>query len=472
MSFTKNTFRILAIVGVLTGMFVSHGIVSASNGTNLGGASSISVDFQTVPMFLEVNFVPGETVEKYAFVTNSSEQVRQIFVTARNAIGCINENSCISDVLYLTVSDSDQTYFNGTLKEFYFLDALSLGEIAPTASKYFYFDIYFAPESSNLFQNQITGFNMLMAFEGDEGGIIDEPEEPPVTPPAGGGGGGGSSGGGGGGILAPHKLEITNVRVTDINVAQGTAIVRWETNYPADSQVVFGLESAGPFSLSLTENNFGYPIASIVGTDLTTVHSMLLYGLSKETTYLYRVVSRERLNTLPTISLENSFKLSTEKVVTPPPPFRPTGGNGPISNIKPIEKDDSGSLAFPDNLEGPQNNDRNLAAVIFGLPESWKEFFLCFFLLIFIIILAILVWMTWAREYSKERHPQTEEVERRDYFAIIWGVIALILALIFREYCLWLPILILIIMTLVHLLLQDDKEEDEDIQKGVDINSL
>ncbi len=67
---------------------------------------------------------------------------------------------------------------------------------------------------------------------------------------------------------------ITGVRTESVGVL--SALVRWETNEPATSEVRFGLTPA-------------YEIGSVSSQVLTTTHTMGLYNLAPETAYYYEV---------------------------------------------------------------------------------------------------------------------------------------------------------------------------------------
>jgi len=98
---------------------------------------------------------------------------------------------------------------------------------------------------------------------------------------AGGGGGGGGS----------TKPVISNIRVTD--VTETTAIVRWDTNIPANSRVIFDTTSRPSIS-GESYPNFGYARTSPLQDDSVKVtdHAVTLTGLSSNTTYYYRVLSQ------------------------------------------------------------------------------------------------------------------------------------------------------------------------------------
>lgn len=86
-----------------------------------------------------------------------------------------------------------------------------------------------------------------------------------------------------------NQLIISNVRVTDIS--QTSAIVRWTTNLPADSRVIYDTTSHSTLG---SAPNYGY--ANSTGTFDTspkvTEHAVTLTGLSANTQYFFRVLSQ------------------------------------------------------------------------------------------------------------------------------------------------------------------------------------
>ncbi len=86
-------------------------------------------------------------------------------------------------------------------------------------------------------------------------------------------------------------LVITNVRVTDIT--QTSAIVRWTTNKPANSRVIYDTTSHPNIS-GASEPNFGYAHSTATQDEstLVTEHAVTLTGLAANTQYYFRVLSR------------------------------------------------------------------------------------------------------------------------------------------------------------------------------------
>ncbi len=97
----------------------------------------------------------------------------------------------------------------------------------------------------------------------------------PCTSNCGGGGGGGSV-----------TLSIYNERLAVTGTT--TVVVTWNTNIPADSRVVYGLNSVtSPASAPY----YGYPLTTATSTTYTTTHSMTITGIPSMIATYYRPVS-------------------------------------------------------------------------------------------------------------------------------------------------------------------------------------
>lgn len=87
-------------------------------------------------------------------------------------------------------------------------------------------------------------------------------------------------------------LTITNVRVTDIS--SNSATIRWTTNRPADSRVIYDTVSHSSIA-GASSPNYGY--ANSTGTSDSTTkvteHAVTISGLTSNTHYYFRVISAE-----------------------------------------------------------------------------------------------------------------------------------------------------------------------------------
>lgn len=111
-----------------------------------------------------------------------------------------------------------------------------------------------------------------------------------------------------GDTTAPVLSGITTAGITTNSVT-----ITWTTDEAATSQVEYGITLPGTLSS--------------VDTVLKTTHSTTLSGLSPNTTYSYRVISRDAASNTAT-SLNRTFTTQPASVIdtTPPPP--PPGGGG------------------------------------------------------------------------------------------------------------------------------------------------
>lgn len=79
----------------------------------------------------------------------------------------------------------------------------------------------------------------------------------------------------------PPKLFIANIQA--MNITRASSTIGWFTNTPSSSEVDYSTNSAVPAN----------QMALVSTTALTTAHRMVLQGLSVNTKYYYRVVSKD-----------------------------------------------------------------------------------------------------------------------------------------------------------------------------------
>jgi peptidoglycan hydrolase-like protein with peptidoglycan-binding domain len=136
------------------------------------------------------------------------------------------------------------------------------------------------------------------------------PTTTPILPTGGSGGGGGGGyvstggggGGGGGGGVSVTLPIITNVNV--VSISASSAMVTWDTNVAANSQIEFGTTTS-------------YTSSSTLDSSLVTSHSVILTGLTINTTYHFEVISIDSLGNL-TASTDATFITSANVDTTPP----------------------------------------------------------------------------------------------------------------------------------------------------------
>lgn len=243
-------------------------------------SDNLVVQFEQTPLFSEANFLPGEGITRWVKVTNNSGQTQRIATQPLN----ITDPNHLGAVLNLVIKEGGTTLYNNALSNFLANGEVYLYSLANGATTQYDFTVSFYSGAQNTFQGKSLGFDILIGFQGTEGGILP--------------GAGSSSGGGGGGWLPPG-LTIQNqavVTTTDVSVT-----ITWNTSYPATSQVIYALEGEKHI-LDLTDNagtppKYGYsrttPESDIASK--VTYHSVVITGLTPNTKYYYRSVSHGSL---------------------------------------------------------------------------------------------------------------------------------------------------------------------------------
>jgi hypothetical protein len=118
---------------------------------------------------------------------------------------------------------------------------------------------------------------------------------------SGGGGGGGGGGGNGGGGIIPTAIVIFNEAVE--YVGNGEAVVTWNTNVPATSQVVYDDDSHSAIDIP---DYYGYEFLAPETLDLVTTHSMSIFGLTDGIPYYFRPVS-DNVNVAEVVGVEVTY---------------------------------------------------------------------------------------------------------------------------------------------------------------------
>jgi hypothetical protein len=106
-------------------------------------------------------------------------------------------------------------------------------------------------------------------------------------------------GGGGGG--GPIGLSIFNERI--VSTGTTTVTVTWNTNQPANSRVVYGLDSVSALGSAPL---YGYPLTTAINTTLTTNHSMVINGIPSGIATYFRPISSDGARTVIGIQLTHA----------------------------------------------------------------------------------------------------------------------------------------------------------------------
>lgn len=90
-------------------------------------------------------------------------------------------------------------------------------------------------------------------------------------------------------VPATNPLAISTVTVTDIT--ENSAIVRWTTNKPATSRVIY--DTVTHANVDTTTGGPNYTYANSTSEDLAevTTHAVTVTGLTANTQYFFRVIS-------------------------------------------------------------------------------------------------------------------------------------------------------------------------------------
>ena len=236
--------------------------------------NDLLVTFTPDPMFGEVNFMPGDNVSAWAQVINNSGQNKRIIV---EAINVLNPDG-LGDVLNLEIKKAGITIYSNPLSTFFNTGEVYLSDLAGNGNQVKYdFIVSFFSGTQNSFQGKSLGFDILIGFQEEDGGILP------------------GAGGGGGGFL-PSGLSIYNE--AEETVATGSVTITWDTNYFSTSQVIYSTENESHI-LDLTDSSgvppkYGYANTTSeidISPNRVTNHSVVIYGLIPNTKYYYRAIS-------------------------------------------------------------------------------------------------------------------------------------------------------------------------------------
>ena len=272
----KKTLISLTLAVLGAGLFLANPVF----------AQSLTVEFEQIPLFYEANFLPGQAVTRWVKVTNNSDSSQRI---ATEAIK-VSDPDRLGDVLNLEIKEGSKVLYSNPLSTFFNVGEVFLSNLTGDGGNTQYdFSVSFYSGTQNPFQGKSLGFDILIGFLGEEGGILP------------------GAGSGGGGFLPPG-LTISNE--ADRDATENGVIITWLTSYKATSQVVYDT-IPGQFDLSAgTSSNYGYTYATpeYDTNPKVTGHSVTITGLSSGTTYYFRCVSHGSL----AIGTEHSFATLVE----------------------------------------------------------------------------------------------------------------------------------------------------------------
>ena len=353
---------------------------------------NLVVEFEQTPLFNEANFLPGEGVNRWVKVSNNSGETQRIATQPLN----ITDLNRLGDVLNLEIKEGGVTRYNNALSTFFTGGENYLSDLANGATTQYDFTVSFYSGSQNTFQGKTLGFDILIGFQGTEGGILP--------------GAGSTSGGGGNGPpdWLPPGLTIQNESTT--SVTEDSVIITWTTSYPATSQVIYALGSESHI-LDLTDRTgappkYGYERTtpeSDAPANINGVlsHSITIPGLTSGTKYYYRTVSHGSL----AISTEHSFTtLTPEEAVAQATAMAETAeallaapAEAPAPSPEAVsEVSEEGSIAEITETSVPLGMTAAIGMV-------WKDISQSFLKSILLIILLIILFLLISKEIRRSR---------------------------------------------------------------------
>ena len=343
--------------------------------------SPMTVVFESNPLFGVVNFLPGDSKDGDAIVTNNTDTPQSVYAESVNGF----DPDGLGSQLYLKVFENGNIVpvYQNEFDDFLSAVPVPLSSLGALATKTYTFEVSFIDSADNDYMGKSLGFDLCIGFSSGTfqcgNTVVSDPEDPvtPSDPPGGGGGGGGGG--------QPTQLIVYNEFVSDMTegvpppiLNDGTATIQWDTNLLATSQVIYGPSGVSyPFNVN-TLPYMGYPSGTIENGTKVLHHTVVLTGLVDGVTYVYRVVSRA---SPPTVSIEHTFTM-------------PTSGNVVLAQSGPTDGEISrATLDTNTNSTSTQEEDNSdlLAFTLGGLNFSLAGL-LCIGLALIIFI--VLLWLT------------------------------------------------------------------------------
>ena len=90
-----------------------------------------------------------------------------------------------------------------------------------------------------------------------------------------------------------EALQIFDIEVRPEDITKNSAIVRWKTNTPATSRVIYDTVSHPTIDVENGGPDFGYANSTIISDEdpMVTEHAVTVTGLDADTQYYFRVIS-------------------------------------------------------------------------------------------------------------------------------------------------------------------------------------
>lgn len=406
LTITQNTTKVRAAHAFLTYDNTPNSVVPICTAfKKMSDDGDLVVEFEKTPLFNEGDSKPGDNTTRWIKVTNNTDETHRIAIEAINQ----HDPDNFSEKFNLIIKEGVTEIFNGTLKKFFGQGETYLSSLGSGATTQYDLTAYFDINAGNEYQEKTLGFDLVVGFQGTDGGLT------PQTPGEGtsGGGSGGLGNGPPGGL--PQGLTILDEAVVDTTDVSAT--ISWQTSYHSTSQVIYAFEGEN-HTLNLNDNagsppKYGYerttPEYDVAAKVLS--HSVTIGGLTPGTTYYFRAVSHGSL----AISTQHSFTTLTKEQAVAKAAGLPinmalastgsgagagSAGTGPDDSVGTGSDVSVGaggeekiySMDFPDDKEPI-----GLASVFSAIGKLFGS--VLFWIILLIILLIIFIWLIsrWMR---------------------------------------------------------------------------
>ncbi len=268
-------------------------------------AANLTGEFEKEPLFKEANFLPGDSVVRWAKITNTSGKVQTIAAQAINFILPIPSDD-LARALDFRISSGGIDLYGGskgkkTLADFYNDGVVSLNTLGDGATAQYDFEIYFPTEKGNEWQLKQTIFDIVIGLKNEGGGIDDPPTHTDKDTP----------GGNDGGSAGQCEITIYDATVQANPISCDNTVITWSTNCGSNSQVFYSANIPNGLP-NQAKNNFGYEYSTAVDKTIVPKHTMALVGLSPNTTYYYIVASADETSREHSFTTASNCQKSTE----------------------------------------------------------------------------------------------------------------------------------------------------------------
>ena len=162
----------------------------------IASAQTIDVTFESDPLFASSTsgpLMPGDTITRWFTVTNNGSETETVYVRTLND----TDTNSLADALLVSISDVSGEVYGNQLSDLFSRDAKSdsppIGDLAPGESRTYDFDVTFAPQGGNTYQNGTAAFDFCVGFDGGNENCIIGTGDPDDDDDDDGGGGGGDN---------------------------------------------------------------------------------------------------------------------------------------------------------------------------------------------------------------------------------------------------------------------------------------